>query len=374
MRHPFRKTLPSATFPKLERAQVKKVETPEKEHIAVQCCLIQGLERSESALSSLLSLAQHLIEMQVSIEVLLPEDLEDPESLAAFSDVQYKFYQTRASLYHMVRIARPLCIVLSSYDIRFGTLRRDPRTLRWAHEMPRYYDPQTSRCATPLFATAPGPFNTANGYAGCAPSYRRSWATLDAESCQYAPGPIRILATGNILQPRSNFKSFEMLAEKYKALQFIWHGAPREKTWGNIQFHTKQTSFTALLGSADLLLWCPDDEPCPLSVFQALYLGVRVMLFSKSVTYGLRPLTSQVDGSELLQTLTGSPLQAPLHAMSKNPKLPEDVGLARDYVLKTVGTAPSLLLEAIMLKLAPSQIYTSESEETRQSQSRAHGS
>ena len=30
VRHPFRKTLPSATFPKLERAQVKKVEKTKK--------------------------------------------------------------------------------------------------------------------------------------------------------------------------------------------------------------------------------------------------------------------------------------------------------------------------------------------------------
>jgi hypothetical protein len=160
-----------------------------------------------------------------------------------------------------------------------------------------------------------------------------------------------VLATGDISKAQSNFKSFEMLAEKYKALQFIWHGALREKAWNNIQFYTKQTPLTALLSCADLLVWCADNDPCPLAVFQALYMGVRVMLFSKSVTYGLRALVSPVDGRELLQTLPGSPLQAPLHAASKNPKLPEDVRAARDYVLETVGTAPTLLLEAMRLKL-----------------------
>ena len=360
VRHPFRTTLRSATFPKLERVRVvEKIE----EKRAVQCCLIQGLQRSDSALCSILSLAQYLLCANVSLCVFLPDDLEEPQSLAAFSDVQHEFYQTRASLHHMVRCARPLCIVLSSHDIRFGALRRDPRVLRWAHETPRFYDPQASRCVTPLFATAHEPFVAVSKYAGCAPSYCRSWAALDAEPCQYSPGPVRVLATGDIWKVQSNFKSFEMLAEKYKALQFIWHGALREKAWGNIQFYTKRTSFPALLSRADLLVWCADDDPCPLSVFQALYLGVRVMLFSKSVTYGLRTLASPVDGRELLQTLPGSPLQAPLHTISKNPKLPEDVKAARDYASETVGTAPAVLLEAMRLKLPSWQTYTSESEE-----------
>jgi hypothetical protein len=161
---------------------------------------------------------------------------------------------------------------------------------------------------------------------------------------------VRVLATGNIWDPRSNFKAFEVLAEKYSTLQFIWHGALREKQWGNLQFYTKQTPLIALMASADLLVWCADDDPCPLTVFEALYLGVRVMLFARSVDFGLRDLTSAVDGSGLLQTLPGAPQHAPLHAISKNSKLAEDVAQARAYALEAVGSAPPLLVQAITLR------------------------
>jgi hypothetical protein len=309
---------------------------------------------------SIASLAAHLASRRVRVLLVLPDSLDalpaarGSESsrdggATAFADI--RVYETVGELRQIISDARPACIVLSSHDPRFESLRRDARTIRWAHEVPRCFDPQASRCGTPLLATNGLVMRNLPGYVGVARPFQ-SWDHLDAMRCAYTPGPIRILGTGDMADPRSNFKAFQVLAEKYRTMHFVWHGATRNKRWANMEFCTGDRSFTELLSTMDILLWTADDDPCPLRIFEGLYLGVRVWLFEKSFRFQLAPLNSDTDGSALLSLSAGAPQHAPLHTAGKNPKQPTDTEKAREYVRALVSQAPDLLVSAVIAKVS----------------------
>ena len=317
-------------------------------------CCVQGAQCSDSAKVSIVSLVSHLARLGLRVLTVIPDsfvlrDQESPDT-ACLEDV--RVFETVGELRQIVSVARPACIVLSSHDPRFDSLRRDHRTIRWAHEVPRCFDPQASRCCTPLLATNGQVMKHLPGYAGVALPFR-CWDHLDAITCVYTPGPIRVIGAGNMADPRSNFKSFQVLAEKYKTMHFVWYGATRNKRWANMEFCTSDCTFTDLLAAADILLWTADNDPCPLQIFQALYLGVRVWLFEKSFIFALPALNSDIDGSSLLFLSAGAPQHAPLHTASKNPKQPMDVQRAREYVRETVSQAPESLVSAILSKTVP---------------------
>lgn len=320
-------------------------------------CCVQGSHCSASARVSIVSLVAHLTGLGVRVLLLLPDSLEDAcptESLDSHDASEFKglrTYETVGELRQIVTEARPACIVLSSHDPRFESLRRDPRTIRWTHEVPRCFDPQASRCSTPLWATNGYVMQNLPGYVGVARPFQ-SWDSLDAVHCVYTPGPIRVLGTGNMADPQSNFKAFQALAEKYRTMHFAWHGATRNKRWANMEFCTCERSFTDLLSTTDILLWTADNDPCPLLIFEGLYLGARVWLFEKSFRFQLAPLSSNIDGSALLSLSVGAPQHAPLHTASKNPKHSTDVQRARDYVRATVSQAPDLLVSAVLAKVS----------------------
>ena len=355
-RHPFRcRDVPPAGGVRvargLSRPAAARARSGEGSSSGSDCCLVQGSQCSSSSAHSLVALAHVLFHRGVKVLLLLPDPLEGEAALAAELDgLPHRSYQTAAQLRDLVAWASPTCLLLSSHDARFEALRRDARTLRWTHEVPRCFDPQASRCTTPLFATAEGPCMKLPGFAGLARSFRH-WDCRDARVCGYTPGPVRVLGMGNMADPRSNFKAFQVLAEKFRTMQFVWHGATRDKWWGNMQFCTHEVPVQDLMETSDLLVWCADNDPCPLPVFEALYLGVRVMLFEKSFSFGLRQLYSSLDGSLLLSVCGGSPQHAPLHVVGKNPKAACDVARARTFVRETVGVPPVSLLRALEERL-----------------------
>ena len=212
--------------------------------------------------------------------------------LTRVDSANVRIYDSTGDLLNIVREAAPACIVLVSHDPRFGPLRRDPRSIRWAHETRRGYDPQAARCRTMLFATSGQSLARLPGYAGVARPFR-DWSFLDEVECSYTPGPLCVLGTGCLSDPWCNFKSFQALAEKFTATRFVWHGAPRVNRWQNVEFFTAETStLTRLLSTADILLWCAVDDPFPLAAFHALYLGVRVWMFTKHLSFDFPDLRS----------------------------------------------------------------------------------
>ena len=214
------------------------------------------------------------------------------------------------------------------------------------HEVVRCYDPQASRCSSPLFATNGNVARDLPGFVAEARPFR-DWAQHDHRSPTYSAGPVRIAGSGNISNPRSNFKAFQTLAEKFPTQQFIWHGATRNKEWQNLIFLTNDTPWTTIIEGVDLVVWCADDDPCPVPLFEALYMGVRVQLFQKSIDFGLEPLRSEIDGTPILDIQNTAPQHALLHLATKNPKHPEDVERARDYVRLNCGQPPEALLQMI---------------------------
>jgi len=304
-----------------------------------------------------------------TIFVLVPEELheeaEEMQQQLGARAVAFQVYDTAASLIALVHQKKAWVILLSSYDTRFGNLRHSERTIRWTHEMPGYFDPQASRCNTPIFAASEDAARQLAGYAGVARPYQ-SFEYLNDLRCEYCPGPICILGVGDIMNPRKNFKSFQRLAEKYPMIKFVWRGANLNKSWKNLEFCTADTSFQSLLAISDYLCWCPDDDLLPLMIFEALYVGVRVMLFEKHYSYGVPSLFSIVDGCPLLALYPGMPQHAPLHKITKNTKNFNDIEISRAYVRGLVGEAPPALLKVLRSRLveeaSPSQPTTTISD------------
>lgn len=316
-----------------------------------ECCCVQGAQCSTSAHVSLFHVARYLQDSGTSTILLLPREFENTHYRDSEDAVRVLYYSCSAELKHQIHTCNPLCILLSSYDKRFEALRRDARTIRWAHETPRVYDPQASRCFTPLYGTCEAALMSLSGYVGVARTFC-SFDHLKDEVIEYAPGPIRILGVGDITDPRVNFKAFQYLSEKHTSALFIWHGATRNKTWGNLQLCTADTSKPMLLSQCDYLLWCPEDDPCPLAVFEALYLGVRVFMFEKVIPFDLPQLLSDKDGSPLLNISKGAAQHCPLHVACKNTKSAEDIAQARAYVNKFVANPPWLLIQHIQRMIA----------------------
>ena len=179
-----------------------------------------------------------------------------------------------------------------------------------------------------------------------------SFEHLAEYSCKYTPGPTRILGVGDISDPRLNFKAFQHLSEKHTSNIFVWHGATRTKTWGNMHLYTSDASKLQLLSTCDYLIWCADDDPCPLTVFEALYLGVRVFLFEKSIAYNLSPLFSDIDGSQLLHISKGAAQHCPLHLVTKNSKAELDVMKSRAFAIRAVTTPCEELVQHIKRHIA----------------------
>lgn len=317
----------------------------------VDCCLVQGSDCGSSAPESVLRLAIFLTWHAISVHVLLPESIAHDTTLAALREqCTWKTFYCAGSLHDLVDSASPRCVVVVSHDPRFVTIRRDARSIRWGHESIKSFDPQASRCSTPLFACATGPLGHLPGFRAQARPYLPMFDVGEVP-VTYTPGPIRILAAGDMLNPRSNFKAFQILAEKFSTVQFLWHGATRNKHWGNLQLCTKDVPLSSLLATADVLIWCADGATCPKEIFHALWHGVHVMLFEKSFKFNLPPLASDVDGVPLLAISSGAPQHAPMHTLSKNPKLPCDVAKARQYVNEVVGLPPIALLTEIDRRL-----------------------
>jgi hypothetical protein len=304
-------------------------------------CIILGAQWANSALESLQNLAKEL-HVDTRIAALLPCEMSCLLPLG----VQAYVYTSGGELKSLILRLEPRCIVLISHDPKFGILRRDPRTLRWMHEIQRCYDPQANRCHTPIFATSLTVARHLPGFAGEARPHR-DWSIFNGLSCHYTAGPLRILGVGDISNPRSNFKAFQFVAEKYSAQQFIWVGSTTLKQWQNILLLTANEPLEVLMQSCDIMLWCAEDDPCPMVALQALYLGVRVMLFQKSLRFTLPGLYSQLDGSALLDICECAPQHAAIHTTAKNPKNAQDVQRAREYVLFHASRPPALLLTAI---------------------------
>ena len=328
--------------------QSRKIPDMSRAGLHAQCLCIQGAQCSESAPISLACLAVHLQSCGLTVLVLLPErDDIQRRTAPLLRDTPVRTFQSALMLRELVAAAQPACVVLSSHDACFQELRRDRRTVRWAHEVQRCYDPQASRCFTPLFAAAPQPLLPLAGFVGMARSYA-TIAHLDCSGGCYTPGPLRVLGCGDMSNPRCNFKAFEALASKHNTIRFLWHGATRNKRWGNIDFYNADVSLMDVWHRVDMLLWCEETDLCPLLIFQALWSGIRVMLFEKSFQYGLTPLNSDLDGSPLLQISSGALLQAPLHKVPKNPRASADIVKAREYVQSTVGHPPPALVQAVL--------------------------
>ena len=376
-RHPFRNTtVDSVTFRALDKTsgvgfrQSSQQSSTDKAHLSdesrvkvidsllrvarqAECCCVQGAQCSASAPVSLLNTASYLQSSGTSVLVLLPSDFENSKFCKSESSMRIIYYFSCAELKRLINICNPLCILLSSYDMRFEAVRRDARTIRWAHEMPRAYDPQASRCFTPLYGTCEAPLSALSGYAGLARSFC-SFEHLEEETSEYNPGPIRILGVGDISNPRVNFKAFQYLAEKHTSALFIWHGATRNKTWGNLQLCTADISKTSLLSKCDYLLWCPEDDPCPITVFEALYMGVRVFVFEKVISFNLPQLFSDRDGTPLLDISKGAAQHCPLHVACKNTKAVQDIAQGRAYA-PDLATSPPLLLTQHVQRMAASR-------------------
>uniref|UniRef100_A0A6C0C238 Uncharacterized protein n=1 Tax=viral metagenome TaxID=1070528 RepID=A0A6C0C238_9ZZZZ len=312
----------------------------------INCCCVQGVQCSTSAPLSLLHIATHLQHTGTSLLVFFPCEFVNEYRDNISDSISVMYYTCLYDLKHMIHTCNPQCILLSSHDKRFGSLRRDSRAIRWAHETPRAYDPQASRCVTPLYGTGKSSLMALSGYVGMARSFC-SFEHLSGGVIEYTPGPIRILGCGDISNPRVNFKAFQYLSEKHSSILFMWHGATRNKTWGNLQLCTPDVSKQDLYSKSDYLLWCAEDDPCPLTVFEALYVGVRVYVFEKVTPYDLQPLLSDKDGSALLNISRGAPQHCPLHTAGKNTKISSDIEQARKYVREFVEDAPSLLVEHI---------------------------
>lgn len=314
-------------------------------------CIVQGDQCSPSAFFSMAALASHLASSGHVVHVLTPDSCSPCEEVAPLLHrLPWSRFHSAPDLRRAVVALRPVVIVLSSHDACFESLRRDPRTVRWTHEVPRCYDPQASRCMTPLFATGGRACAHLPGFVDEARAFW-DWSALAAAQCEYTPGPVRVCGLGHTYDPRSNFKAFQVLVEKYSTVQFIWVGASCNKHWHNLELLTADTDFAEVLVSCDTLIWCPDGDPCPVAVFQALYLGVRVHLFQKAFPFNLPRLCSTVDGSALLEVSSCAPQHAPLHVTAKNPKRPEDIERAREYVLETIASPPRTLVSAIEARL-----------------------
>lgn len=325
----------------------------------VDCCCVQGVQCCASAVPSLFCLVAHLRGLGKSLVVMLPSELENDEHVLAEANEacpQLIFYASADSLLRHIQSFRPRCILLSSHDKRFASLRRHSNSIRWCHENARCYDPHASRCSTPLYSSGSS-LRKLPGYVGLAASFY-SFDYLKEVECAYTPGPIRILGIGPINEARSNFKAFQTLSEKHPSILFVWQGANRNKQWMNIQLYTPTTRIETLMSSCDYLVWCADDDLCPISVFTALFLGLRVMLFEKMVSFNLTPLTSDTDGSKILSISNGAPQHAPIHTVTKNPKRVEDIIRAREYASSVIAEPPQLLVERIQKMTSDEQHVT----------------
>jgi hypothetical protein len=297
--------------------------------------MVQGAQRSSSALESFLSLAQ-LLASSVPLLVLLPAELPEEPRLPC------ERYGSAEELRAAVARARPARLLLCSHDARFGALRRHARTTRVSYEVARCYDPQASRCSTPLFAASPS-LRQLPGFAGAVRPFL-SMRHMAGVSAAYTPGPTRVLGVGDIADAHANFKGFQSLAEKFPALQFLWRGGSRNKHWHNIQFFTQDMALSELLVCADLLVWCGEGDPCPAPVLQALYAGVRVLLLDKHEESALAPLASELDGSALLHVCRGALHAALMQLCCKNPKHAADVRRSRQYVDEFATQPPRAVL------------------------------
>lgn len=351
-RHPFRSVgWDQASHTQLRPASRASRSAPlasSKAEDPIDCCCIQGAQCCASATPSLFRLVAHLKERGKSLVLMLPSEFEQDSKIldgAKLVCSQLIFYASADSLARLVQSFHPRCIILSSHDKRFASLRRHSSSIRWCHEVVRCYDPQASRCSTPLYMSGDSP-QKLPGFAGVARSFY-SFDYLEGMECAYTPGPIRILGIGAIGDPRSNFKALQTLSEKHPSVLFVWHGATRNKQWMNMHLCTPDFSLEELMSSCDYLLWCAEVDPCPLSVFIALYLGLRVMLFEKVVLYNLEPLISDEDGSSLVSVSKGSPQHALVHSLTKNPKRPQDISKCRDYVSRIVSQPPHLLVQHV---------------------------
>jgi hypothetical protein len=108
-------------------------------------------------------------------------------------------------------------------------------------------------------------------------------------------------------------------------------------------------SLSSALSTADVFVWCAENDPCPLDIFHALYFGVHVLIFEKHYQFGLQTVNSDLDGTALLRICKGTPQHAPLHTLGKNSKKHEDVLKARQYVQSVVGDPPQKLIEFLLL-------------------------
>ena len=312
-----------------------------------QCLCVQGLQCSSSALISFLHMTSYLHSIGVSVMVLLAGEFQNFAKFeTAHKPERLLYYFSSLELKTFINTCDPLCILLSSHDKRFEAVRRDARTIRWAHEVPRAYDPQASRCSTPLYGTCEASLMGLPGYVGVARSFC-SFDHLEDVLCAYTPGPIRIVGVGDITNPRMNFKAFQYLSQKHSSAIFIWYGATRNKTWGNLQLCTTEVSKPLIFSTCDYLLWCAEDDPCPISVLEALYLGVHVFMFEKVISYNFPALRSERDGTPLLSVSKGAAQHCPLHAAGKNAKCAEDVAQARKYAIDFITEPAAVLVQHI---------------------------
>ena len=338
---------PPARSPRCRRATSADVVAPTRGVPIL--CVVQGDQCSPSAFYSMASMAAFMASRGYAVHVLTPDSVRAPCEvvLSMLTALPWTRFHSAADLRKAVSVLSPTAILLSSHDACFDALRRDPRTIRWTHEVPRCYDPQASRCSSPLFATGARACSHLPGFAGEACTFWDWSRQVGDARCEYTPGPVRVCGLGHTYDPRSNFKAFQVLVEKYATVQFTWVGASCNKHWHNLELLTPDADFADVLASSDVLVWCPDGDPCPTAVFQALYMGVRVQLYQKSFPFSLERLFSRVDGSALLDISSCAPQHAPLHVVAKNPKRPEDVQRTRAYVDELVSVPPELLVGAL---------------------------
>ena len=328
-------------------------------------CFVQGAEHGPSALQAFESLLLYFWAQDFS--QLDPAPLDkvtthaivyagcplDYARLHSQGVVIYVF-DSANSLRHIINELRPDRIVLSSYDTRFEGLRRDRRTLRWMHEITRAYDPQASRCSTPLFATNHNVASRLNGWKAEAPGFAH-FEHLVAVPLVYHNGPLRILSAGDMSDPRSNFKAFQNLAEKYPNVVFQWLGATRAKVWQNIELlvWNNEEDLTKALQQSDVFIQCPEHDPFPLIIFHALFLGVHVKLPQKHFMSSLPSLHSELDGIPLFESLNLAPQHCCVHLFTKNPKRANDVARARDFARTWGSRLPLVFIRHILRREEP---------------------
>lgn len=304
--------------------------------------MVQGAHSSDSGPHSLVHLGNALRDAGVEVFIFMPVSMLEEHS-KKLADIKTDSFLSESDLSHKCLRLDPACILLSSHDPCFGALRRHKRAIRWTHESPKCYDPQASRCLSPLYATSAATSGSLCGFVAEA----RTYVPHIRSEVIYTNGVIRVVSVGDICNPRANFKAFQALAEKYPTVAFYWVGATMSKRWNNIHLKTYESACREnVINSSDLLLWCADDDPCPREAFCALWNGVEVWVFSKNNEVSLPPFP-KIEGKAFITVHEVAPQHAPLHTATKNVKDTGNVNVCRQYVHDTVGHPPETLMARI---------------------------